>query len=244
MIHVNIRYKDKELTVELPKNSREMTAELKRSGIEASPDKLKLRSDASNQYLIGLYTNDPLGDVIIDRLCDNDNLSELNMLCGVLDSASDRDNVIRTVLNSDVRCINGIKRLFADRFIEFSNKLMLNTRLERKPTELTGKGCVIEKVVPVSHTKFLSIVNAPLMDEPIIAENKENMYFDSSDNMYHCILIYDKDFGDGIVVESEGSNYARYAQYVPQAKTIYEQHMYVKLSMQVSLWAVSVRILR
>lgn len=89
MIHVNIRYKDKELTVELPKNSREMTAELKRSGIEASPDKLKLRSDASNQYLIGLYTNDPLGDVIIDRLCDNDNLSELNMLCGVLDSASD-----------------------------------------------------------------------------------------------------------------------------------------------------------
>ena len=35
---------------------------------------------------------------------------------------------------------------------------------------------------------------------------------------------YDKDFGDGIVVESEGSNYARYAQYVPQAKTIYDHY--------------------
>lgn len=91
MIHVNIRYKDKEITVELPKNSRELTAELKKSGIEASPDQLKLRSNASNQYLIGLYTNDPLGDVIIDRLCDNDNLSEVNILCGVLDSATDRD---------------------------------------------------------------------------------------------------------------------------------------------------------
>jgi hypothetical protein len=79
MITVNIRYNDKEITVELPKNSRELTAELKKSGIEASPDKFKLRSNASNQYLIGLYTNDPLGDVIIDRLCDNDNLSELNM---------------------------------------------------------------------------------------------------------------------------------------------------------------------
>ena len=224
MIHVNIRYKDKEITVELPKNSRELTAELKRSGIEVSPDKLKLHSNASNQYLIGLYTNDPLGDVIIDRLYDNDNLSELNMLCGVLDSATDRDNVMRNILNSDVRCINGIKRLFADRFIEFSDKLVLNTRLERKPMELTGKVCVIENAVPVSHRKFEAITKAPLRDEQLIAENKDIMYFDSKYNMYHCLLIYDKDFGDGIVVESEGSSYARYAQYVPQAKIIYEQH--------------------
>lgn len=146
------------------------------------------------------------------------------MLCGVLDIASDRDNMMRTILDSDVRCINGIKRLFADRFIEFSDKLVLNTRLERKPTELTGKACVIEKAVPVSHTKFQCIANSPLSDEPIIAENRENMYFDSSDNMYHCLLIYDRDYGDGIVVNSEGSNYARYAQYVPQAKVIYEKY--------------------
>ena len=96
MINVNIRFKDKEITVELPKNSRELTAELKMSGIEAYPDKFKLRSNASNQYLIGFYTNDPLGDVIIERLCNNDNLLELNILCGVIDSASERDNVIRT----------------------------------------------------------------------------------------------------------------------------------------------------
>ena len=224
MIYVNIRYKDKEITVELPKNRRELTAEIKGSGIEVSPDKLKLRSNASNQYLIGLYTNDPLGDVIIDRLCDNDNLSELNMLCGVLDSAADRDNVMRTILDSDVRCINGIKKLFADRFMELSDKLVLNTRLERKPNELAGQACVIENAVPVSHMKFLSIANTPLNDESIIAENRENMYFDSSDNMYHCLLIYDRDYGDGIVVNSEGSNYARYAQYVPQAKVIYEQY--------------------
>ena len=49
------------------------------------------------------------------------------------------------------------------------------------------------------------------------------MYADSN-GMCHCLLIYDKDFGDGIVVNSEGSDYARYAQYIPQAKVIYEQH--------------------
>ena len=46
--------------------------------------------------------------------------------------------------------------------MEFSDKLVLNTSLERKPTELAVKGCIIEKAVPVSHSKFKSIANAPL----------------------------------------------------------------------------------
>ena len=224
MINVNIRYKGKEFSTTLPQRSNELTSELKKAGIDLPYEKLKLRSSARDQYLIGLYTNDPLGDVIIDRLCDNNNLLELNNLCEVLDNASDRDNIMRCILESDVRCINGIKKLFADRFMEFSDKLMLNTSLERKPTELALSACVIEKAIPVSHRKFETITKAPLRDEPLIAENNDIMYFDSKNNKYHCILIYDKDFGDGIVVESEGSNYARYAQYVPQAKTIYEHH--------------------
>ena len=224
MINVKIRYMGKELSTEIPKRSNELSAELKKAGIDLPSEKLKLRSSTKDQYLVGLYTNDPLGDVIIDRLCDNDNLLELNNLCEILDKASDRDNIMRCILDSDVRCINGIKKLFADRFMEFSDKLVLNTSLERKPTELAVKGCIIEKAIPVSHRKFEDITRAPLRDEPLIAENKDIMYFDSKYNMYHCLLIYDKDFGDGIVVNSEGSDYAQYAQYVPQAKVIYEQH--------------------
>ena len=224
MINVKIRYMGKELSTEIPKRSHELSAELKKAGIDLPSEKLKLRSSTKDQYLVGLYTNDPLGDLIIDRLCDNDNLLELNNLCEILDKASDRDNIMRCILDSDVRCINGIKKLFADRFMEFSDKLVLNTSLERKPTELAVKGCIIEKAIPVNHRRFEDITRAPLRDEPLIAENKDIMYFDSKYNMYHCLLIYDKDFGDGIVVNSEGSDYARYAQYVPQAKVIYEQH--------------------
>ena len=224
MINVNIRYKGKELSTILPKCNDELRADLKKAGIDLPAEKLKLRSSAKEQYLVGLYTNDLLVDVIIDRLCDNDNLLELNNLCEILDKASDRDNIMRCILDSDVRCINGIKKLFADRFIEFSDKLVLNTSLERKPTELAVNGCIIEKAIPVSHRKFEAITKVPLRDEPLIVENKDIMYFDSKYNMYHCILIYDRDFGDGIVVESEGSDYARYAQYLPQAKVIYEQH--------------------
>lgn len=224
MINVKIRYMGKELSTEIPKRSHELSAELKKAGIDLPSEKLKLRSSTKDQYLVGLYTNDPLGDVIIDRLYDNDNLLELNNLCEILDKASDRDNIMRCILNSDVRCINGIKKLFADRFMEFSDKLVLNTSLERKPTELAVKGCIIEKAIPVNHRRFEDITRAPLRDEPLIAENKDIMYFDRKGNKYHCILIYDIDYGDGIVIEAEGNDYAQYAQYVPQAKTIYEQY--------------------
>ena len=136
MINVKIRYMGKELSTEIPKRSHELSAELKKAGIDLPSEKLKLRSSTKDQYLVGLYTNDPLGDVIIDRLCDNDNLLELNNLCEILDKASDRDNIMRCILDSDVRCINGIKKLFADRFMEFSDKLVLNTTLlenDREP---------------------------------------------------------------------------------------------------------------
>ena len=46
--------------------------------------------------------------------------------------------------------------------------------------------------------------------------------FYGADNSFHCLLVYDKDQGDGLLIEAEGYNYARLAQYIPQAKLIYE----------------------
>lgn len=223
MLRVNILSNDKDIIIKLPKSCHELAAELRKAGIDISPERLTLKSNVGHNYLIGLYTEDPLGDIVIDRICDNDNLAELNKLCQVFDKASDRDNMMRILLNSDAHCINGIKKLFADRFMEFSDKLVLNTSLERKPTEFAVKGCIIEKAVPVIHSKFKALANAPLQDEPLIAKYSDVMYADSN-GMCHCILIYDKDFGDGIVINSEGSSYAKYAQYIPQAKTIYDQY--------------------
>ena len=149
MINVNIRYKGKELSTVLPKSNNELNADLKKAGIDIPAEKLKLRSSPKDKYLVGLYTNNPLDDLIIDRLCNNDNLFELNNLCGVLDNVTDHDTIVKTILISDVRCINGIKKLFADRFIEFSDKLVLNTFLETKLTGFDVKRCIIEKAIAV-----------------------------------------------------------------------------------------------
>ena len=103
--------------------------------------------------------------------------------------------------------------------------MVLNTHLEEKPATFNVKKCVIEKAIAVTHKNFEHISRFPFMSLAFLERNKDFMYYDDEENMYHCILLYDIDFGDGILIESEGSTYTRYAQYIPQAKNIYEQFL-------------------
>ena len=105
-----------------------------------------------------------------------------------------------------------------------NEKLVINTNLLRKESEFRTKSCVVEKAIAVSHAEFDNLKRNPLRDNKLIVDNADLMHCDSDDN-YHCLLIYDKENGDGMLIESEGAAYARYAQYVPNAKLLYENHM-------------------
>lgn len=104
-----------------------------------------------------------------------------------------------------------------------NNKLVINTNLLRKESEFKTRTCVVEKAIAVSHSEFENLKRHPLQDNDLIAENTDLMYCDSDDN-YHCLLIYDDKNGDGLVIESEGSKFARYAQYIPKARELVERH--------------------
>lgn len=103
------------------------------------------------------------------------------------------------------------------------NKLMINAALLRKESEFRTKSCVVEKAIAVSHAEFDDLRRYPLRDNMLIAKNADLMYCDSDEN-YHCLLIYDEEQGDGLLIESEGTSYARYAQYIPKAKELVEGH--------------------
>ena len=105
-----------------------------------------------------------------------------------------------------------------------NEKLMINTNLLRKESEFRTKSCVVEKAIAVSPAEFENLKRHPLQDNKLIAENADLMYCDSDDN-YHCLLVYDNVQGDGLLIESEGSSYLRYAQYIPNAKLLYEDHI-------------------
>lgn len=102
-------------------------------------------------------------------------------------------------------------------------KLIINANLLRKESEFRTKSCVMEKAIAVSHAEFDELKRHPLRDHRLIAENADLMYCDNDDN-YHCLLIYDEEQGDGLLIESEGTSYARYAQYIPSAKKLVEMH--------------------
>lgn len=104
-----------------------------------------------------------------------------------------------------------------------SEKMIINANLIRKESEFRTKSCVVEKAIAVSHAEFDDLKRHPLRDNMLIAENADLMYCDRDDN-YHCLLIYDEEQGDGLLIESEGTSYARYAQYIPSAKKLVEMH--------------------
>ncbi len=104
-----------------------------------------------------------------------------------------------------------------------NNKLIINTNLLCKEPEFKTYTCVVEKAVPVSTEEFERLKHAPMCNNDLISENLNSMWY--GNGVHHCLLIYDKQQGDGLLIESEGAPYARYAQYIPNAKLLYENHM-------------------
>ena len=65
-------------------------------------------------------------------------------------------------------------------------------------------------------------MNAPMKPNAVIKENIDKMFYDHSDDTEHCLLLTDIQTGDGILVQSEGSEYAKQAQYIPNARRLYD----------------------
>ena len=100
-------------------------------------------------------------------------------------------------------------------------KLKFSSTLNHKQSDYKTREVIVEKVITLYGKSFSELKDHPLRDEPHIAENRDLMYIDS-DDVAHCLLMVDSDSGDGILVESEGSNYARKSQFIPNASALIE----------------------
>ena len=96
--------------------------------------------------------------------------------------------------------------------------MRVNAYLQRKPDCLCTPVCQVEKVVELSTNDFDAFVYHPLGDQDFIAENKKLMR--SKDGVDHCLLVLGSDRVDGVLVNSEGYDWARYATYLPSARII------------------------
>ena len=97
-------------------------------------------------------------------------------------------------------------------------------QFRRKEPVLQQDECEIEKVVELSREEFHHFKNNLLDDYDFISENSDLMCVDKTGTV-HCILVLGDDYDEGILVNSEGSSYARYSALLPNARSYIEQQM-------------------
>jgi len=76
---------------------------------------------------------------------------------------------------------------------------------------------VIEKEIIIDAELFDTFVDKPLDDYEFIKDNLDRMYCDK-EGVMHCIIVTSKEHDFGVLIESEGYHYARYAAYMPKIK--------------------------
>lgn len=97
--------------------------------------------------------------------------------------------------------------------------MIVRAWFDRKPERFAiPSESVVEKIVELSAVQFAAFLNAPLKDWTFIAENVTLMRHDGERD--HCLLILEQGKDDGLLVQSEGYAYARYAAYLPSARII------------------------
>ncbi len=106
---------------------------------------------------------------------------------------------------------------------------IINVPFRRKDTEIETNPCVIEKTVELSSDCFEHFSKNLLNDYDFILENTDCMYQDKN-GLNHCLLVLGKNREDGVIVESEGSAYARYSAFIPNARSVINQMRYPSLN--------------
>lgn len=119
-------------------------------------------------------------------------------LCFVLDYMDDLKKEIKQLHNN----IKTIKP---------TEKLKLNAMMWRKPETLEPLSYKVSEVIVLSDAEFRDVMKNSLEDRE---------YLSGRHGEDTCVLLLSENGDDGILVDTQGCNYPRYAAFVPKAKII------------------------
>jgi len=95
--------------------------------------------------------------------------------------------------------------------------LNLQAVFERKTNEFSVRDCVIDKIVELTEEKYQNFQRYMLRDTGFIMENRHLMYEDEN-NVHHCLLVLGQNGTEGVLIQCEGYDYAKYACLLPGAR--------------------------
>lgn len=119
-------------------------------------------------------------------------------LCFVLDYTDDLKNEIKQ-LRENIATIKP------------TEKLKLNAMMWRKPETLEPLSYKVSEVIVLSDAEFRDVMKNSLEDRE---------YLSGRHGEDTCVLLLSNSGDDGILVDTQGCNYPRYATFIPKAKII------------------------
>ena len=104
---------------------------------------------------------------------------------------------------------------------------LICTQFHRSPCCVQDLSCDVADPIQVEVMKAIELTAAQyqhfashmLEDMPFIEANSDLTGCDEK-GVNHCLLVYDRKRRDGILVDCQGCDYARYAAYVPDRKQL------------------------
>lgn len=100
----------------------------------------------------------------------------------------------------------------------------------RKESEIEAQEAIVEKVIVLPKEEYIRFTKRMLDDYEFIKDNVELMY--EENDVWHCLFVTGEGMNEGVLVESEGSSYARYSAFVPVVNEIIEQFENMKAVQQ------------
>ena len=223
MIGILIKNNEKTLFTGLPKETEKLEKQLAGIGLNVPLHSINLSNHNDIGYEIEIYAQSQIDMEVASRIILHDNIGQLNDLLTYV-SKGNSDEMYDRICESCAENISELyKEITAPPEIETTDKLVIKTALNYKATDYELADCIVEKAIALSHDEFSSLISLTDNCYDFLADNREYMYFDK-DNNCHCVLAYDKENGDGLLIDAEGYDYARYSAYIHNAKEMIEQH--------------------
>ena len=99
--------------------------------------------------------------------------------------------------------------------------MTVNVQLRNKQETIRTECCEIACVVELSNAEFCNFRRRPLSDRDFIKDHLQELKSDKL-NPIPCMLVLGEGVDDGILVDPEGYDYARYTAYIPMARQLFQ----------------------
>ena len=97
--------------------------------------------------------------------------------------------------------------------------MQINAIFHRKEPQFETQACVVEKIIELPPDEYEAFRGNMLKDRQFIAEFSQAMRAQGKGSD-HCLLVLGEEHEDGILVNTEGYGYARYAAFIPGARRL------------------------